>query len=45
MFIQVTVKISEIIPVFEEDSKLELTNYRPISSISNLAKVLEKNNA
>ena len=35
-------KNSDICPIYKSGSKKELNNYRPISLISNLAKVFEK---
>ena len=35
-------KIARIIPIHKKDSKLECCNYRPISILSNLDKILEK---
>ena len=35
-------KLSETIPVFKKGSKLEVSNYRPISLLSNINKILEK---
>ena len=35
-------KIAKILPVFKKGSKLECSNYRPISLLSNLDKVIEK---
>ena len=35
-------KTAKIIPIHKKDSKLECTNYRPISLLSNLDKILEK---
>ena len=35
-------KIAKILPVFKKGSKLEYSNYRPISLHSNLAKIIEK---
>ena len=35
-------KIAKIIPIHKKDSKLECGNYRPISILSNLDKILEK---
>ena len=36
------VKIAKVISVFKKDSKLDYSNYRPISLLSNIEKVLEK---
>ena len=35
-------KISEIVPIYKAGSKMDVANYRPISLISNLAKILER---
>ena len=35
-------KISSVIPVYKKDSKLIVSNYRPISLLSNINKILEK---
>ena len=35
-------KIAKILPVFKKGSKLECSNYRPISLLSNLNNVIEK---
>ena len=35
-------KISSVIPIFKKDSKLLVSNYRPISLLSNINKILEK---
>ena len=35
-------KISSVIPIYKKDSKLIVTNYRPISLLSNINKILEK---
>ena len=35
-------KISKVIPIYKKDSKLEVENYRPISLLSNINKILEK---
>lgn len=35
-------KIGEIVPVYKQGKKCEVTNYRPIALISNLAKIWEK---
>ena len=35
-------KIAKVIPIHKKDSKLDCTNYRPISLLSNLDKIIEK---
>ena len=35
-------KTAEVVPVFKKDSKLDYSNYRPISLLSNIEKILEK---
>ena len=35
-------KLSSVIPVYKKDSKLVVANYRPISLLSNINKILEK---
>ena len=35
-------KIAKAIPIFKKDSKLVVSNYRPISLLSNINKILEK---
>ena len=35
-------KISKVIPIHKKESKLEVANYRPISLLSNIDKILEK---
>ena len=35
-------KTAKVVPVFKKDSKLDYSNYRPISLLSNIKKVLEK---
>ena len=35
-------KTAKVVPVFKKDSKLNYNNYRPISLLSNIEKVLEK---
>ena len=35
-------KIAEVIPVHKKDSRLDYENYRPISLLSNLEKILRK---
>ena len=35
-------KIVKVVPVHKKDSKLDFSNYRPISLLSNLDKILEK---
>ena len=35
-------KIAKVVPVFKKDSKLDYSNYCPISLLSNIGKILEK---
>ena len=35
-------KIAKVVPVFKKDSKLDYSNYRPISLLSNIEQILEK---
>ena len=35
-------KISSVIPIYKKDSKLIVSNYRPISLLSNINRILEK---
>ena len=35
-------KTTKVVPVFKKDSKLNYSNYRPISLLSNIEKILEK---
>ena len=35
-------KTTKIVPVFKKDSKLDYSNYHPISLLSNIEKMLEK---
>ena len=35
-------KTTKVVPVFKKDSKLDYSNYRPISLLSNIEKALEK---
>ena len=35
-------KTAKLIPIFKKDSKLDYSNYRPISVLSNIEKILEK---
>ena len=35
-------KFAKVIPIHKKDSKLERSNYRPISLLSNIDKILEK---
>ena len=35
-------KSAKVVPVFKKDSKLDYRNYRPISPLSNIDKILEK---
>ena len=35
-------KIAKVVPVFKKDSKLDYSNYRQISLLSNIEKILEK---
>lgn len=37
-----SLKYAEVIPIFKSGNKHEISNYRPISIISNLAKIFEK---
>ena len=36
------VKTEKVVPVFKKDSKLDYSNYHPISLLSNIEKILEK---
>ena len=35
-------KTAKVVPVFKKDSKLDYSNYRPISVLPNIEKILEK---
>ena len=35
-------KTAKVVPVFKKDSKLDYSNYRSISLLSNIEKILEK---
>ena len=35
-------KTAKVVSVFKKDSKLDYSNYRPISPLSNIEKILEK---
>ena len=35
-------KTAKVIPIFKKDSKLDYSNYRPISLLSNTERILEK---
>ena len=35
-------KTAKVVPVFKKDLKLDYSNYRPISLLSNIAKIFEK---
>ena len=35
-------KTPKVVPVFKKDSKLDYSNYRPVSLLSNIEKILEK---
>ena len=35
-------KTAKVIPIFKKDSKLDYSNYRPISLLSNIEKILER---
>ena len=37
-----SLKIAKVTPVYKKGSKLECTNYRPITLLSNLDKIIEK---
>ena len=34
-------KTAKVVPVFKKDSKLDYSNYRPISLLSNIQKILK----
>ena len=36
------IKTAKVVPVFQQDSKLDYSNYCPISLLSNIEKILEK---
>ena len=42
MFFLLYLKLQKVVPVFKKDSKLDYSNYRPISLLSNIEKILEK---
>ena len=35
-------KVAKVVPVYKKDSKLDFSNYQPISLLSNIEKILEK---
>ena len=35
-------KTAKVVPIFKKDLKLDYSNYRPISLLSNIEKILEK---
>ena len=35
-------KTAKVVPVFKKDSKLDYSNYHPISLLSNIEKIIEK---
>ena len=35
-------KMAKVIPIHKKDSKLNVTNYRPISLLSNISKIFER---
>ena len=35
-------KTAKVVPIFKKDSKLDYSNYRPISLLSNIEKIFEK---
>ena len=35
-------KTAKVVPIFKKDSKLDYSNYQPISLLSNIEKILEK---
>ena len=35
-------KTAKVVPIFKKDSKLNYSNYRPISLLSNIEKILAK---
>ena len=38
----VALKSAEVIPIYKAGNKTDITNYRPISLISNIAKIFER---
>ena len=38
----IVLKTTKVVPVFKKDSELDYSNYRLISLLSNIAKILEK---
>ena len=35
-------KVAKVVPVHKKDSKLDFSNYRPVSLLSNIEKILER---
>ena len=42
VFFSSVLKTAKVVPVFKKDSKLDYSNYRPFSLLTNNEKILEK---